>query len=469
MLHISYECYPFAKVGGMADVVGALPKYQTALDARASVVMPHFNRDWDQYGTLESVFEGGFHLDWEYIRFVVLRHPEVEGFELYSVGIPGKFDRPEIYSYRDDVQRSVAFQRAVLTWLSAMDAATRPQVLHCHDHHTGLIPFMAAHAYEFAELNRIATCFTIHNAAYQGAFSWDLLRLLPAFHGDRSGLLDWNDAINPLASAIKCAWHFNTVSRGYLDELFHSGHGLEGLIRSEAGKASGILNGIDTAVWDPASDPLLEVHLKRSIDVFKRKSKAEVCAGTDLDPKLPIYLFIGRLAYEKGADMLASILGDFMSHYDDVQCIVLGSGDPQIENKLRHLEQFFHRRARTFIMYNETLAHRLYAGCDFLLMPSRVEPCGLNQMYCMRYGGIPIVRRIGGLRDTVEPLSESGGNGYVFDHLEINEVRNVLSASRRLYQDGKQMSKVRQRNISIDFSWEHSAKQYLDTYASLLA
>ncbi|MDX1407537.1 MAG: glycosyltransferase, partial [Saprospiraceae bacterium] len=147
----------------------------------------------------------------------------------------------------------------------------------------------------------------------------------------------------------------------------------------------------------------------------------------------------------------------------------LGSGDGQVEHNLRQLEQFFPGRARAFIMYSETLAHRLYAACDFLLMPSRVEPCGLNQMYCMRYGGIPVVRRIGGLRDTVAPLSESGGNGYVFDHLDVNSVRQVLSASRLLYQDTKLMSEVRNRNISMDFSWEHSAKQYLDTYASLIS
>ncbi|MDX1406852.1 MAG: glycogen/starch synthase, partial [Saprospiraceae bacterium] len=164
VLHVSYECYPFAKVGGMADVVGALPKYQNQLGATASVVMPHFDRDWGQYGAMEAVYEGGFHLDWEYIRFVVLKHTGVEGFELYSVGIPGKFDRPQVYSYHDDVQRSVAFQRAVLTWVAMMDAGQRPQILHCHDHHTGLIPFLTAHAFEFAAINHLPTCFTIHNA-----------------------------------------------------------------------------------------------------------------------------------------------------------------------------------------------------------------------------------------------------------------------------------------------------------------
>ncbi|RLD19600.1 MAG: glycogen synthase, partial [Bacteroidetes bacterium] len=180
------------------------------------------------------------------------------------------------------------------------------------------------------------------------------------------------------------------------------------------------------------------------------------------------YVFIGRLAYEKGADMLPSIVGDFAEHFDDIQCIILGSGDGKIEQQLRHLEHFHPNRIRTIIAYNEELAHRLYAACDFLLMPSRVEPCGLNQMYCMRYGGIPIVRSTGGLRDTVEPLHEHGGNGYVFDNLHVHEVRSVLIASRNLFRRPELMSEVRKRNAAIDFSWQHSAQQYLNTYSTLI-
>ena len=466
ILHVSYECYPFAKVGGMADVVGALPKYQNELGADASVVMPRFARDWDKFGEWTEVFHGSFYLDWEFIGYRVLKGGK--DFPVYTIEIPGKFDRSEIYSYRDDVQRSMAFQRAVLHWLLYDALSPEFEVLHCHDHHSGLIPFMLGHCYEFAPLAGIATMFTIHNGAYQGAFSWDLVKLFPEFPADRGGLIEWGHAINSLAAAIKTSWHFNTVSEGYLHELMDSAQGLEYLIRTESGKSSGIINGIDADVWDPRNDGFLPVHLKRSVDVFKRKNKEDLCKNLNLDPSLPLYVFIGRLAYEKGADMLPSIVGDFAAHYGDVQCVLLGSGDGRIEQQLRHLEHFHPDRIKTIIAYSEELAHRLYAACDFLLMPSRVEPCGLNQMYCMRYGGIPIVRRTGGLRDTVQQLHEGGGNGYTFEQLDIYEIRNVLSASRNLYFEKEILTEVRKRNAAIDFSWQNSARKYLDTYSSIL-
>ncbi len=466
ILHISYECYPFAKVGGMADVVGALPKYQQELGATSSVVMPRYAMDWDRHGKWTEVFHGSFYMDWENIHYdVYLGGPD---FKVFTIDIPGKFDRPQIYSYDDDLSRSIAFQRAVLHWLHYDAKAPVFDILHCHDHHTGLIPFMVANCLEFESMRSTPTVFTIHNAAYQGAFSRDSINLLPEFLSTRMGLLEWGKAINPLASALKCSWHFNTVSEGYLRELFDSGHGLEGLIRAESSKASGILNGIDTDVWDPANDPFLPAHKKRSVDVFKRKNKENLCTGFGLDPELPLYVFIGRLAYEKGADMLPSIVGDFAEHFSDIQFVILGSGDSKIEQQLKHLEHFYPTRIKTIIAYNEELAHRLYAACDFLLMPSRVEPCGLNQMYCMRYGGIPIVRNTGGLRDTVQQLNEHGGNGYVFDNLHVHEVRGVLIGSRNLYQRQELMSEVRKRNAAIDFSWQHSAKQYLDTYSTLI-
>ena len=370
ILHVSFECYPFAKVGGMADVVGALPKYQNELDSQASVVMPRFGLDWEKYGQPVHIFHGSFRMDWEEIHYDVVRYDH--DFPVYAIAIPGKFDRPGIYSYHDDVGRSLAFQRAVLHWLRYDALVQRFDVIHCHDHHTGLIPFMLGYCMEFEPLRGTPTVFTIHNGAYQGAFSWDMYKLLPGFYSEYGGLIEWNNAINPLASAIKCAWHFNTVSNGYLQEMFGFAHGLEGLMQAEGHKASGILNGIDADVWDPRSDPFLDAHLKRSIDTFKRKNKEAFCKEVGLDPLKPLYLFIGRLAYEKGADMLPSIVGDFAAHFDDVQWAILGSGDEKIENQLRYLEHVYQDRIKAFIMYNEKLAHRLYASSDF---PAHAVAC----------------------------------------------------------------------------------------------
>ncbi len=467
ILHTSFECYPYAKVGGMGDVVGALPKYLLKLGVEASVVLPRYRKDWRML-QLEPVFEGAFHLDWEYIRFTVEKGTAEDlPFPVYAIDIPGKFDRPDIYGYEDEIGRSVSFQRALLTWLRDGDVSA--DIVHCHDHHTGLIPFMMRHCMEFSALSSIPTVFTVHNGAYQGAFSWELSRLLPAFPPGSGGLLEWGGAINALASAIKCCWKFTTVSEGYLHELMQNGHGLSSLYASEWSKAIGILNGIDDEIWDPESDPMLDFHMKRkNINSFKKKNKEAYCTAVDVDPALPLYVFIGRFAYEKGADLLPTLAGEFLYQYPDAAFVFLGSGDPQTEGHLRALEHYYGNRVRTHIMYSEKLAHLLYAACDFLIMPSRVEPCGLNQMYTMRYGGIPVVHGIGGLRDTVAPLNEDSGNGYVFYELASYAVVPLLAAARNMYQHKDVLTQIRKRNIALDFSWTKSGKRYIDMYNSLL-
>lgn len=468
ILHISFECYPYAKVGGMADVVGALPKYLNKLGADTAVVIPRYARDWQSLG-LTPIFQGGFHLDWEYVGFTVeMSTAEDSPFPVYAISIPGKFDRPDIYGYQDEISRSIAFQRAFLTWLR--DGDVRPDIVHCHDHHTGLIPFMMAHCTEFRALSGIPTVFTVHNGAYQGIFPWEMQKLLPGFPPALGGLLEWGGVINALASAIKCCSMYTTVSEGYLYELMQDGHGLTSLYGTEWAKASGILNGIDDEVWDPATDPMIPAHLKKKgIDTFKKKNKAAYCAAAGINGDYPLYVFIGRFAYEKGADLLPTIAGDFLHRYRDVSFVFLGSGDAQTENHLRALEHYYQDRVRSHIMYSEKLAHQLYAACDFLFMPSRVEPCGLNQMYTMRYGGIPIVHGIGGLRDTVAPLTQDNGNGYVFYELTAHAVVPLLAAARNMYGHKDVLTQIRKRNIARDFSWIKSGKRYLEAYNSVLS
>ena len=468
VLHTSFECYPYAKVGGMADVIGALPKYLQKLGVEASVVIPRYSRDWKLL-ELKPVFQGAFHMDWEYIPFTVeVSTAEDTPFPVYAVNIPGKFDRPDIYGYQDEISRSISFQRAVLTWLR--DGSMRPDIVHCHDHHTGLIPFMMGHCMEFGTLSNIPTVFTVHNGAYQGAFSWELSRLLPAFPPARGGLLEWGGVINALASGIKCCKKYTTVSEGYLYELMQDGHGLSSLYGAEWIKAVGILNGIDDDVWDPATDQMIEFNLKKkNIDAFKNKNKEAYCKAVGINAEYPLYVFIGRFAYEKGADLLPSVAGEFLHKYRDVGFVFLGSGDPQTENHLRALEHYYGDRVRSHIMYSEKLAHQLYAACDFLIMPSRVEPCGLNQMYTMRYGGIPIVHGIGGLRDTVTPLTEDAGNGYVFYELASHAVIPLLAVARNMYKHQDILTQIRKRNIALDFSWVKSGKRYIDAYNSVLA
>lgn len=259
IFNLSMECYPIAKVGGLADVVGALPKYLNKIDGIEScVVMPWYNKPFVHENSLEVVFEGYIHQSSHMFPVQVMKERTGNlGFDLYLVKVPGLLDRDNPYGYWDESQQFLAFQHAVLHWLTAMKI--RPDVLHCHDYHTGLVPFMIENCPEFNFLKGVKTIGTIHNGEYQGQMRWEMLQYFPWISGDTDlRLLEWGDYINPLAAMIKCCHAFNAVSRGYLEELFHSFKGLEKLVQMEYQKAYGIVNGIDTEVWNPASDDFLD-------------------------------------------------------------------------------------------------------------------------------------------------------------------------------------------------------------------
>lgn len=466
VLHIAMECYPAAKTGGLGDVVGALPKYLSAAGVLSAVVMPYYDRPWIRSKEMELQYAGDLDLDGEWIHFEILKMKEdLLGFPLYFAQIPGKVDRPEPYGYHDDHRRQMSFQRAVLDWL--LDFKELPDVIHCHDHHTGFIPFMMQFCHKYEPLRSLPSVYTIHNAAYQGALTRDQIRLFPFFDAYHLGMMEWANALNPMASAVKCSWKVTTVSPSYMESLRINGHGLEWLFNNERGKCLGILNGIDNEVWDPASDPYLKYHLKKDQNAFKRNNKKFVCENLDLDPTLPLFVFIGRLAYEKGADFLPGALRAYMRHNSPVQFVMLGSGDSAIEWEFKSMEHEFPKTVRCFVEYNEHLAHQLYASADFLLMPSRVEPCGLNQMYAMRYGTVPIVRAVGGLIDSVIPLEGDSGNGYLFLDLEDIQLMYALHAAENLFQDKKRHREVRKRNMERNFSWEESAGRYIEVYESI--
>lgn len=252
ILHVSAECFPIAKVGGLADVVGALPKYQKKKGVSSKVVMPFYANKFAEKRSFNKVYKGHLKLDKLHYDFEIITPKEPIDFPVFLVSIPGLFDRPEVYSYDDDVERFLAFQLAVLDWLVNMKK--RPSIIHAHDHQTGFMAFLMSHAIAYEVLREIPTVFTIHNAAYQGQFGYDKLRYFPEFDLKKMGFLDWDGAINPLATAIKCSWRVTTVSPGYLQELKLNASGLENLVNQESEKFSGILNGIDTEIWNPQTD-----------------------------------------------------------------------------------------------------------------------------------------------------------------------------------------------------------------------
>ncbi len=465
IIHVAAECYPMVKVGGLADVVGALPRYQQQLGQTAKVVVPMyrtkflFNNEWD------VVHKGNFSMEKMNFDFTIIkeRHNKL-GFDLYCVDINGLLDREKVYGYADDAERFCAFQIAVLEWINKWEHL--PDVVHVHDYHAGLIPFMMKQCFSYAKLKNTTTILTIHNAQYQGWMGWEKAAYMPAWDTWNWGLLDWNDMINPLACAIKCAYKVNTVSPSYMLELMDNANGLEQLFKTEYAKCGGIINGIDYVVWNPLTDTyILDNFSINDTTEGKALNKKKLCNDFGLQYDLPLFVFIGRLVGEKAADLLPEALSNALSMYKGMfNVLILGSGEPAIEHALYSLQSKYNGYYNTQITYNEKLSHLMYAGADFLLMPSRVEPCGLNQLYAMRYGTVPIVRRTGGLRDTVKDIDEENGYGLCFDYASLYDIDISIQRALELYNNKNKMIEIRTRMMEIDNSWPASAQQYINLY-----
>lgn len=470
IVHVSAECYPMAKAGGLGDVVGALPKYQNELGHLAKVVMPMYRTKFLYDNEWELVHEGGQALGSHWFKYSVIKEKTNKlGFDLYLVDINGVLDREKIYGYDDDAERFISFQLAVCDWISRWHH--KPDILHCHDHQAGFIPFFCKHAHAFRyQLANIPNVFTIHNGQYQGQFSWDKYYLIPAYDTWNWGYLDWNGLINPMASAVKCAWKVTTVSPNYMEELRQSAAGLEVLFEYERGKCSGIINGIDSEVWNPATDPyLLKNYNQQTVKKGKAANKAELVKQFGLDPEKPLISFIGRLVDEKAADLLPEAISQSVYQYGGkASFLVLGSGNPYVEVALSDMNKTLKGYVNTYIGYSESLSHLIYAGSDFILMPSRVEPCGLNQLYALRYGTVPIVRNIGGLKDTVTDYGVPGGFGITMEQSSVGDIAYSVGRAIDLYENKPgQLSEIVQRIMDIDHSWTSSAKKYIELYESV--
>ncbi|MEI8052885.1 MAG: glycogen/starch synthase [Bacteroidota bacterium] len=467
ILHVSAECFPMAKAGGLADVVGALPKYQMAIGHIAKVVMPMYRTSFLYNNEWEVVHKGAILFGESHLQFTVIKEKsDFLKFNLFCIDIHGLLDRQKIYGYDDDNERFLAFQLSVIEWISKWEL--KPDVVHVHDYHAGLIPFFMRYCYDYRHLNTIKTVLTIHNAQYQGWMNWSFTKYFPVWDSWKAGLLEWNNQINPLACAIKCADKVNTVSPTYMKELMNKANGLESLFEFEKGKCSGIINGIDNSVWNPKTDSLIHKQFdQKNIVVGKRKNKQKLCTDFGFDESLPLIIFIGRLVGEKAADLLPEAISTaFEKSNKKFNCLILGNGDKTIEKNLSEIHQQWFGYYHSQIEYNEKLSHQMYAGADFLLMPSRVEPCGLNQLYAMRYGTIPIVRRTGGLNDTVIDIGDNG-YGICFNNASVEDIVLSIIRAIKLYENTDMVNDIRNKMIKINTSWEKSAQDYIDLYHSI--
>jgi starch synthase len=468
ILHVSAECWPVAKAGGLGDVAGALPRYQTESGHIAKLVMPMYRTPFLNNNSFEVVHESDIGMGSYRFHYTVIREAANKlGFDLYLIDINALLDRERIYGYEDDAERFTAFQIAVVDWMSCWNH--RPDVVHVHDYHAGLVPFMMQHCLAYRHLAGIPTVLTVHNAQYQGWMDWSKSVYLPEWDTWQWGKLDWNNSINPLASAVKTTRAVTTVSGSYMEELRYSANGLEKLFEYERGKCHGILNGIDTVTWNPATDPFIPEHYDRqTVYTGKLANKKALAGQFQIDIEKPLFIFIGRLVHEKGADLLPQAIYDAVYHLQGaMNFLVLGTGEHRIERELENMRTpltgFYNAR----IGYNEGLSHQLYAAADFLIMPSRVEPCGLNQLYALRYGTIPIVRNTGGLRDTVRDVGDEGGFGILFNEARVWDITYSIHRALELYREPGRLQKLREQIMQIDHSWTNRAGQYLSLYRQI--
>jgi starch synthase len=475
VLFVTPEAVPFAKTGGLADVAGALPKFLQDLGCDVRIVMPYYR----------MVKESGLPLQYlgqeievpigdETLKADIYQGQLSKEILVYFIGRDEFFDREFLYStprgeYFDNAERFIFFSKAVLILCQLM--AFSPAIIHHHEWQTGLIPAYLRSIYQNDPLfSRTAVVFTIHNIAYQGVFKKEKFSLtgLPNEMYNPEGIEFW-ERINFMKAGIVYADAINTVSQKYSEEIQTSeyGYGLEGILRKRKENLYGILNGVDYQDWDPSHDPYLIARYNSQDLSGKRACKKDLLKEFNLPPSLenfPLLGMISRLADQKGFDLLAEILDQLFTL--DIGLVLLGTGEQKYHDLFTEVARKYPQKAGIRIAYDDRLAHKIEAGADFFLMPSKYEPCGLNQIYSLKYGTIPIVRATGGLEDTIvnyDPITGKG-NGFKFVRYDAREFLNQIKVAIGIYSKPEQWKQLLRNAMAADFSWQRSAHLYFQLY-----
>ena len=473
ILYVTGEAAPFCKTGGLADVSGSLPVALAARGHHVAVMLPLYDtisKQWRRQMTFHRFIY--VNLSWRH-EYCGLFSLEYRGVTWYFVDNEHYFARGRLYGEGDDGERFGFFSRAVLDLLPLLDEM--PQVIHCNDWQTALVPvYRQDLTGRWYALRGIRTVFTIHNIEYQGKFGANTVSDL--FGLDRGwydgGTLEMDGCVNLMKGAMLCADAVTTVSPTYARQLRLSAYaqGMESVVQRCGEKFSGIVNGIDTAVFDPATDPVLPAHYSvrnlRGKATCKKALQQEL--GLQVQSDVPVISMVSRLVGHKGIDLICESLDNIMR--TGCQLVLQGSGEEQYESFFRYAENRYKGRLCAYIGYNEDLAHRIYAGSDLFLMPSRSEPCGLSQMIAMRYGAVPIVRQTGGLADTVRScqMGQEDGNGFVFANYSAFDMQYVISQAVELYRsDLHGFRRVQRCGMTDDFSWNVSAGAYEALYENI--
>ena len=473
ILYATSEAVPFCKTGGLADVAGSLPPALAAEGAQVAVILPMYQKVKEKFGDqLNFLCYDYVDLAWRHC-YCGLFSLEQDGVTWYFVDNEQYFNRPDLYGYTDDGERFGFFSRAVVRMLPHL--AFWPDVIHCNDWQTALVPIYLKDDGVREECYRsIKTTLTIHNIEYQGRYGQGTLGdLFGLDHGwAEDGTIMMDGDVNLLKGAILCADAVNAVSPTYANELkmAYFAHRLDGIMRQCGYKLSGVLNGIDMKRYDPANDEHIAARFSVADMAGKSVDKAELqkLMGLRQDPNVPIVGIVSRLVSHKGLDLICEVLHDMMEL--PLQLVVLGKGDQKYEEFFHWAAQQYHGRMAVRLDYNESLSMAIYSGADLFLMPSKSEPCGLSQMIAMRYGAVPIVRETGGLKDTVQPYEawRDAGNGFTFANYSSGDMLHVIREAVYLYKDYPDaFARLRRRGMECDFSWGRSAKEYLRIYAGI--
>ncbi|HZU45501.1 MAG TPA: glycogen synthase GlgA [Terriglobales bacterium] len=474
-MHIVFaasECVPFSKTGGLADVVGALPQALAALGHSVTVYLPRYKQTklTDPKTVVRSITVP---FDDRYRFCSVLDGGTRAGVQFYFIDYPPYFERDALYGtsvgdYHDNAERFALYSRAVL---EASKILGVPDVFHCHDWQSALIPVLLRTVYdEDPAFQGVPCVFTIHNMGFQGLFSPDILPLL---------MLPWDlftvtklefyGNVNFLKGALVFSDYITTVSKKYSQEIQTAeyGFGLEGVLRGRSATVTGILNGVDYDEWSPEKDKLIKAKYSPSDLSGKEIDKRDLLEQfgvTNPDPRLPVIGIVSRFAAQKGFDLIAQIM-DRLAR-EDMIVVALGSGDKEYQDMFVRLNKQFPSKIAVKIAYDNTLAHKIEAGSDMFLMPSKYEPCGLNQIYSLKYGTVPIVRATGGLDDTIEPWDPrtGKGTGFKFSQYSGEALLGAVKSALQAYQDHKSWQTLMRNGMNKDFSWNAAAKEYVRVY-----
>lgn len=461
------ECAPFIATGGLADVMGSLPKALAKnKNNKVSAIIPLYSSIAQEYREkMKFVTSFNVSVGWR-LQYCGVFTLEYQGVTFYFLDNEYYFKREgNIYGFYDDGERYAFFSRALLDTIARLNIY--PDVLHCNDWQTaGSIIYLKGMYYGDENFRKIKTVYTIHNIEYQGIYSMDTYADLFGFSDNIKNFIEFDGNVNLMKGAIEMSDLVNTVSPTYANEIRYSfyAHGLEGIIERNAHKIYGILNGIDTDFYNPKTDKYLFANY--SIDDISNKQickeELQKMLGLSVNKDIPIVAIISRLVSHKGLDIVRDTIENLLCQ--NVQVVILGKGETSYENYFSSLANTYKGKCATIIAYNQDLSRKIYSGADIFLMPSKMEPCGLSQMIASRYGTVPVVRETGGLNDSIKNFKGKCGNGFTFANYNAYDLLQTLNKAVNTYQDKEIWSQLVARVIKKDFSWKVSAKEYEKLY-----